>query len=77
MHKEVKQLIEEINPYIEINEETKLLEDGVLDSLMIFAFVTKLEDNYGIEVPDGAITKEHFETIECIVSFVQELMGKK
>jgi len=77
MHKEVKQLIEEINPYIEINEETKLLEDGVLDSLMIFAFVTKLEDTYGIEVPDGAITKEHFETIECIVSFVQELMGKK
>lgn len=74
MQEEIKHLIEEINPYAEFNEETKLLEEGILDSLEIFAFVTQLEDVYNIEVPDEAITAEHFETVGSIVSFIQELL---
>lgn len=77
INEEVKHLIEEINPYVELKEGMDLLEEGVLDSLEIFAFVTQIEDAFEIEVPDEAITKEHFGTVESIVLFIQELIEKK
>ncbi len=77
MYEEIKCLLEEINPYAEINENTLLMEERILDSLEIFAFLTLLEDTYNIEVPDEAITKENFATVENIISLVQELRGKK
>lgn len=40
---EVRQLIEEINPYVEVKAETRLLEEGVLTSLEIFALLIALD----------------------------------
>lgn len=77
IYEEVKRLIGEINPYAELKEGMDLLEEGVLDSLEIFAFVTQLEDAFEIEVPDEAITKENFGTMESVALFVQELVEKK
>lgn len=77
LHEEISKIIEEINPYAEVNEATHLLEEGVLNSLEIFAFVTMLEDVYGVEVPDESITRENFATIDSIASLVGELSGKK
>lgn len=76
-YEKVKRLIEDINPYVELKEGMNLLDEGVLDSLEIFAFVTQVEDVFEIEVPDEAITKEHFGTVEDIVLFIQELVEKK
>lgn len=72
----IKQIIEEINPYIDIQMDTNLFDEGIMDSLAIFALVMQIEDTYGVEVPDDAITKENFETIESIVVFVQKLLGE-
>ena len=77
LHEGVQKIIEEINPYVEVNEETHLLEEGVLNSLEIFAFVTMLEDEYEVEVPDEAITREHFATIESVASFIGTLLREK
>lgn len=72
----VKEMLEEMNPYVEITADTKLLEEGVLDSMAIFAFVTDLEDEFGIEVPDDAVAKSNFATMEMIVSLVEGLKGE-
>ena len=72
----IEQIIEEINPYIDIQMDTNLFDEGIMDSLAIFALVMQIEDTYGVEVPDDAITKENFETIESIVVFVQKLLGE-
>lgn len=77
LQEEISKIIEEINPYAEVNEATHLLEEGVLNSLEIFAFLTMLEDVYEVEVPDESITRENFATIDSIASLVGELLGKK
>lgn len=73
IYEKVKQMLEERNPYAEIGRETRLLEEKILDSMAIFAFVTDLEDEFDIEVPDDAITKDNFASPESIAAFVQEL----
>lgn len=73
IYERIKQMLEERNPYAEIDRETKLLEEKILDSMAIFAFVTDLEDAFDIEIPDDAITKDNFASPESIVAFVQGL----
>ena len=72
----VKEMLEEMNPYVEITADTNLLEEGVLDSMAIFAFLTNLEDTFEIEIPDDAIAKSNFATMEMIVSLVEGLKGE-
>lgn len=76
IYEKIKQMLEERNPYAEIDRETKLLEEKILDSMAIFAFVTDLEDVFDIEIPDDAITKSNFMTLESIVSLVLEFGGE-
>lgn len=73
-YKKIIQLIQKIRPYAEINECTQLLDDGILDSMAIFAFVTLLEDRFNVEIPDDAITKDNFATIEKVISLLQKLI---
>lgn len=77
MYEEIKRLLAEINPYVEFKEGMKLLDEGILDSMEIIALVMLLEDTFDIEIPDEAITKEYFGTIESIAAFVQELIEEK
>ena len=76
LYDKIKEMLEEMNPYVELTEDTKLLEEGILDSMAIFAFVTNLEDVFDILIPDDEIVKSNFATMERIVSLVQGLKGE-
>lgn len=73
-YKKIVELIEKIKPYADINEYTQLLDEGVLDSMAIFAFVTLLEDNFNIEIPDDALTRENFATVQKVSYLIDGLM---
>ena len=69
-------LIREIKPYEEIDENTELIESGILDSLAIIGLITELEDTFEIEIPDDAVTKVNFTTIQTIIKLVEESNGE-
>lgn len=73
MQKKILELLEEINPYEEVKMETQLVEDGILDSMAIFEFVTLLEDAFDVEIPESAMTKENFATIGTVIALLQSL----
>lgn len=76
IYEQVKALLAEISPYAEIRRDTKLLEEKILDSMAVFAFVTRLEDAFDITIPDEAIGKEHFATLEDVVRLVRDIRGE-
>lgn len=47
----------------ELNEETPLLQWGILDSMGIVNLLAFIEEDFGIEVPDDGVRPEHFETL--------------
>lgn len=65
-------LLRKMLPYEEINNTTELIENGILDSLSIMMFVTQLEDEFGIEIPDDAVTSENFANVLKITRLVKE-----
>ena len=48
-----------------------LFQMGVLDSFALVDFVTVLEQETGISVPDGDVNPANFQTIELIERYVE------
>lgn len=53
----------------EIQKESRLIEDLMLDSLDTLDLIFRLEEEYKIEMPEGEV---HFVTVQDVITYVQE-----
>ena len=55
---------------VEIEEETSLIKDGIIDSFSIVALRNWLQKEYDITIPDEMGTVDNFETVNKIIELV-------
>lgn len=72
MEQEILHILQEINPYMEIETDTKLLEEAILDSMEILLLISELEDKYQIQIPLESLQLEDFQDILSITKFVKK-----
>ena len=72
MEQEILHILQEINPYMEIETDTKLLEEEILDSMEILLLISELEDKYHIQIPLESLQLEDFQDILSITKFVKK-----
>ncbi len=70
----ITNMITEINPYEEFNEDTLLFECDILDSLGLMQLVVNIEDIYSIRINEMLITSENFRTVKDIGKLVDSLI---
>jgi len=56
--------------------DTPLLAIGILDSLAMVSLIAKIEDDFGVRVPDDAVTPDNFQSVATIAQMV-DLMQQK
>lgn len=67
------EILREINPYEDISPDTKLIEEGILDSLTLMLLVSMIEKEFEIKVPEDMLQISNFETIDNIIQMLQIL----
>jgi acyl carrier protein len=60
-------------PNEQIQSDTPIIENGILDSIEILNLVSFLEERFGIAVPVEAFVPENFASAEAITSLVMRL----
>lgn len=70
---QLQQILEEIRPDIDFTKETKLIDDGVLDSFDIISIVGELNMTYDIEINVEDLLPENFNSMEAIYELVCKL----
>lgn len=50
--------------------DTPLLAIGILDSLAMVSLIARIEDAFGVRVPDNAVTPDNFQSIAAIARMV-------
>ena len=55
--------------------ETDLFKSGVLDSFALIDFVTVLEEQCGVKVPDADVNPPNFQTMTAIERYVEAHKG--
>jgi acyl carrier protein len=58
-----------------LEQDERLLENGILDSLGVLDLVAYLEQEFAITVTDDDLVPEHFETLERLTAFVAKRRG--
>lgn len=67
----VLSIVEEIRPDVDFDEETALIDDGVLDSFDIVSIISDLNDEFGINIRVHDLIPENFNSVEAIVKLVE------
>ncbi|MDE5823128.1 MAG: acyl carrier protein [Lachnospiraceae bacterium] len=73
MKERLLDLLKEIQPYEEIDYDTLLVSEGILDSLGLAEFIVALQEEFGVDIPEDMITEENFQTIETIRVMIEKL----
>lgn len=56
--------------------DTPLLAIGILDSLAMVSLIAKIEDAFGVRVPDDAVTPDNFQSVAAIAQMVDSIQEK-
>lgn len=68
----IKQIIEELRPDIEVQDDTEFISDGIFDSFDIVSIVSALDKEFGISIDGSKISAEYFNTLNDILKLVEE-----
>lgn len=75
MKEKVREILEEIEPMEDFEDETELIASGLLDSLSIVYLVTRLEEDLKIFIDEKYVMPENFENINAIVRLLEKIQS--
>jgi acyl carrier protein len=69
---ELMEILEELRPDVDFENETGLIANGILDSFDIVSLVTALNDSFDIEIKPNDLVPENFNSAEAILALVEK-----
>ncbi len=71
MRKQIMEILTEICPGVDFENEKALIDDGLIDSLDIVAVVTELMEAFDVELGVDDLTPENFNSVEAIEELIE------
>lgn len=70
---ELMQILQDIRPDVDFENETALIDDGILDSFDVVSIISELDDTFGVQIRITELDPENFNSAESIWELVQKL----
>ena len=70
---ELLEILNEVKPGVDFENDTDLTGHGVLDSITMVTLVMELNDAFDIEITPVDIVPENFKTVQTIYDMIQRL----
>ena len=75
MREQIIEILTEICPGVDFEQETSLIDDGLIDSLDIVAVVTALMDTFDVQLGVDDLTPENFNSVDAICQLIERAQG--
>ena len=66
-------ILEDLNPDVDYETETKLIDNGLLDSMAILSLVSDLEDAFDVEITPVELVPANFNSADAIWQMIRRL----
>lgn len=73
MKEKILEILTDVRPDVDFENETAMIDDGVLDSFDIISIVSELNDAFDIEINVDDLVPENFNSIEGLIALVEGL----
>lgn len=76
MKDQLMEILEEIRPDVDFENEKQLITDGILDSFDIVSLVGALNDEFDIDIQVGNLVPDNFNSVEGMIALVEKLQDE-
>ena len=74
---ELLEILNEINPDIDYETATKLIDDKMLDSFSIVSLVAEISDVFDIEISPKYFIPENFNSAEAMMKMIETIQDEE
>jgi acyl carrier protein len=67
------ELLKNIRPDVDFENETALIDDGFLDSFDVVSIISEIEDVFGVQIRIAELDPENFNSVQSIWALIQKL----
>lgn len=67
------EILKGIRPDVDFENETELIDDGILDSFDVVSIISEIDDAFGVQIRINELDPENFNSAEAIWSIIQKL----
>ncbi len=67
------EILEELHPDVDFENEDGLIDNGILDSLDIVTLITEINDRFDVSVPAEEIIPENFNSAAALMALIERL----
>ena len=73
---QLEQILQEIRPDLDFQKETKLIDNGILDSFDIISIVGELNTAFDIEINVEDLLPENFNSMNAMYELITKLKNE-
>lgn len=70
---ELLKLLQEIRPDVDFENETELIDDGILDSMDIVSIISSIDDVFGVQIRITELDPENFNSVDNLWNLIESL----
>lgn len=70
---ELIKLLNGIRPDVDFENETELIDDGILDSMDVVSIISEIDDVFDVQIRIAELDPENFNSAEAIWNLIQKL----
>ena len=70
-------ILKDIRPDVDFENETALIDEGILDSFDVVSIISEIDDVFGVQIRITELDPENFNSAEAIWTLVQELKNQR
>lgn len=67
------ELLKGVRPDVDFENETALIDDGVLDSFDVVSIISEIDDVFGVQIRINELDPDNFNSAEAIWNLIQKL----
>lgn len=67
------EILKEIRPDVDFENESALIDDGILDSFDVTAIISEIDDVFGVQIRITELDPDNFNSLESIWKLIQSL----
>lgn len=73
MKEKVMDILMDLRPDVDFENEKKLIGDGILESFDIMSLEAELEDEFDVKIKPKDLVAENFNSVDDMVAMLQKL----
>ncbi len=67
------EILKSIRPDVDFENESSLIDDGILDSFDVVSIISEIDDEFGVQIRITELDPENFNSAEAIWNLIQKL----